>query len=254
MMLNPHLSNDQLIGHAYYTLTDAEREVMDAHLAECQQCRAQLTQHEMQQRYIHHTLLADIKAATLPAHMTFAAIAPRLERRTPLTILWAFFSGATALAAPAGLVIALVGLWQGVGLSGAGTTTTATFLSMLACGCFALTLVGQYEWPALAPSRFTLSALLAFILWLGTAIVGLQNIVVIWNIVAWGLALAGIQFSHAPVLSFVLSIIPTAILWIAVVIGGGEYHFTHLGQPRSWKLFGWTIAGELFILLLRYLV
>jgi hypothetical protein len=253
MMLNPHLSNDQLIGHVYYTLTDAERETMDAHLAECQQCRARLTQHEMQQRYIHHTLLADVKAATLPSHMTFAAIAPRLGRHTLITRLWTFFSAATALAAPAGLVIALVGLWQAVGLSAAGTTTTASFLSMLACGCFALALVGQYEWQVRTPFRFILPALLAFILWVGTAIVGLQNIVVIWDIVTWGLVLAGVEFSYVLVLGLVL-IIPTAILWIAVVIGGGEYHFTHLGQPRSWKLFGWTIAGELFILLLGYLV
>lgn len=47
---------------------------------------------------------------------------------------------------------------------------------------------------------------------------------------------------------------PLAVLWIALVIGGGEYHYRHFGEPGSWRLFGWTISVELTILVLTLFV
>jgi hypothetical protein len=42
--------------------------------------------------------------------------------------------------------------------------------------------------------------------------------------------------------------VPLSILWIAIVVGGGEYHYRHVGQRSSWRLFGLTIGFELLIL------
>jgi hypothetical protein len=35
-----------------------------------------------------------------------------------------------------------------------------------------------------------------------------------------------------------------SVVWLGVVIGGGEYHRRWIGHPRSWKLFGVTLAAE----------
>ncbi len=48
--------------------------------------------------------------------------------------------------------------------------------------------------------------------------------------------------------------VPLVILAIAVLIGGAEYHYKHLGQPQSWKVFSWTLALELSILVLALFI
>ena len=45
-----------------------------------------------------------------------------------------------------------------------------------------------------------------------------------------------------------------AIACIVVIIGGGEYHYQNVGKQESWKLFGWTIAVELSILILALFI
>jgi anti-sigma factor RsiW len=86
--MNSHLSDEQLIGYSHATLTDAEREAMDSHLADCPDCRARLDEHEGLQRHIRHNLLADLRTARPPAGLTFSAIAPRLKRPKSLARLW----------------------------------------------------------------------------------------------------------------------------------------------------------------------
>jgi hypothetical protein len=41
---------------------------------------------------------------------------------------------------------------------------------------------------------------------------------------------------------------------LVVMIGTTEYHFKHVGEPKSWRLFAWTIAVELSIILLYYIL
>lgn len=36
-----------------------------------------------------------------------------------------------------------------------------------------------------------------------------------------------------------------AILAIVIVVGGIDYHWTHAGEPRSYKLFAWTLAFQI---------
>ncbi|MGC9398226.1 MAG: hypothetical protein ACP5HM_03730 [Anaerolineae bacterium] len=40
------------------------------------------------------------------------------------------------------------------------------------------------------------------------------------------------------------------LIAVAVVIGGGEYHYGHVGEPASWKLFAETLGVEAAFLLL----
>jgi hypothetical protein len=43
-----------------------------------------------------------------------------------------------------------------------------------------------------------------------------------------------------------------ALLLLIFLIWSTEYHLKRVGKPESWRLFGWTIAVELSIILLNY--
>jgi len=98
--------------------------------------------------------------------------------------------------------------------------------------------------------------MITFILWATTAIIGLLEINIIIEMVLrtyarfWGdYILYGSDYWGAVVIRNVLMIL-LGLSWIAIFIGGGEYHAKRLGQPKSWKLFGRTLAVELSILAL----
>ena len=115
-----HLSDAQLIGYVHHTLTDAQREAMDRHLATCPRCRAHLAGHEALQRRIRHSLRADLRAVHPSPRMNLAAIAPRLKRPGKRAASWRLcppiLSGAAALVTltvQAILLLALVGSVSG---------------------------------------------------------------------------------------------------------------------------------------------
>ena len=96
-----------------------------------------------------------------------------------------------------------------------------------------------------------LPGLLAIVLWLVQFGLGLQSIYDLMQIislirVALGSSLAAVQAS-APVVVFLL-----ALIMLIFVIWSTEYHIKRVGKPESWRLFGWTIAVELSIILLNY--
>ena len=99
----------------------------------------------------------------------------------------------------------------------------------------------------LAPS------LIAILLWLVSFVLGLQAIYDLMQIislirVALGGNLGTIQAS-APIMVFFL-----ALLFLIYVIWSTEFHLKRVGRPESWRLFGGTIAAELSIIFLRYLL
>ena len=246
--MNQHISGELLIGYVYRTLSDAEREILDGHLVNCSTCRAQLTYHETRQRQITYNLQADIEATSLPPEMSFRTIAPRLRRR-PLPQFWPRLVSVTPVAtAVIGLVLALYGLWQA--LAPLPTPTTPSSLPMTACFCFVLAAVGQFDHEYKFPPRFILSAVLAFVLWSGTIVIGLQNIIIIRNLSIIGFTGIGNGALTSALTIFVVLI--AAFVYIFVIIGGAEYHYRHIGEAGSWKLFSLTILAELFILLLPY--
>ncbi len=128
-MKNTHLSEKQLVGYVHRTITDAQRETMTRHLATCPRCRARLADHETLQRRINYSLLADLKTVHPSPQMTFAAIAPRLNRPKVSAWLWERsqrpLSGATALAALILQVVVLVALFAGMSQPVNGSTLTS---------------------------------------------------------------------------------------------------------------------------------
>lgn len=102
--------------------------------------------------------------------------------------------------------------------------------------------------------------LLAVVLWAVTSALGFLEILTVREIVLgvythfaatggfygrdyWGGASLGIYTA-----------IIMGVVCIGIIIGGGEYHLKNFGKPQSWRLFGWTIAAELSILILASFV
>lgn len=104
------------------------------------------------------------------------------------------------------------------------------------------------------------SGMFAFVLWAFTAILGFYEIFLgrelLFRIYArfWsGSARRGADYWTALTLGN-SAMVALAIAWIALVMGGGEYHYRRVGQRCSWKLFGWTIAIEMIVLALALLI
>jgi hypothetical protein len=160
----------------------------------------------------------------------------------------------------AGLVVAVISLFGGVGRLAAGATgVPVTPLPVAACFLFAIPVANNCRESRVVPSRLILSCVLAFILWLGTAILGIYEIYLIREMIfaIYARFVEGATTRTDYWTALTLSnaaLIPLSVGWIALVVGGGEYHFRRVGQRSSWKLFGWTIAIQLFILLLPWLL
>ena len=99
------------------------------------------------------------------------------------------------------------------------------------------------------PKLGYLPGLVAIVLWLITFGLGLQAIYNLTQIlmllqVALGGALDQARLSVTGLI-FVL-----ALLFLVFIIWSTEYHLKKVGKPESWRLFGWTIAVELSIIIL----
>ncbi len=83
---NHHLSDQELVGYIHHTLTDADREGLERHLAQCPDCRARLSDCEALRQNIQASLRTDLRSAQPSAQMTFAAIQPRLRHSGRFTM------------------------------------------------------------------------------------------------------------------------------------------------------------------------
>lgn len=109
-------------------------------------------------------------------------------------------------------------------------------------------------------SARTWSGAFAFALWAGTAAAGLATIATVLGVAIrvyaafWGdYSFYGSDYRGALALRNLL-VFPLALLWLAMAVGGGEYHYKNLGQPKSWRLLARTIAVELSIFLLALFI
>jgi len=101
------------------------------------------------------------------------------------------------------------------------------------------------------------AAVLAVVLWIATAVLGLLDILAARDIVIGISARSGGDYWAAVNManwSVNWSVVIMAFVWITVVIGGGEYHRSRVGQRSSWRLFRWTIAIEAAILVLSLFI
>jgi len=255
MNTKPHLNDRQITSYILRTLSDAEREVLDKHISTCEVCRAKLSSHEVRQRRMENELRAGINGFSPRPGMSFAQIAPRLQR-VRFHHLWPRLTSAIPLStAMIGLSLAIFGVWQTLGTDFAIRdipSPSGTFPS-LACFFMMFVSMDQFDRSFSLRPRFIISALLSFILWLGTFFIGLLNIIVIRDLTIAGYIATGGSPEGASVVT-ILAVLIAAMVYIGVVIGGAEFHYKHIGHPSSWKLFTWTIVIQLLIMVLPYLV
>jgi hypothetical protein len=104
------------------------------------------------------------------------------------------------------------------------------------------------------------SSIIAFTLWLLTAVLALWEIFVIREMalrfyihfLPIGIGQRAASGGAAVLGTWIF--LPLVILFIAVAIGGAEYHYRRVGQPRSWQVLGWTLAAEWSILVLAIFI
>jgi hypothetical protein len=102
-------------------------------------------------------------------------------------------------------------------------------------------------------ARQITSSVLALVLWLITAGLGLEGIYIVKEIFYLIYVSLGGSVERAetfvPVLVFFL-----ALVYLVFIVGTTEYHRKRVGRPESWRLFGWTLAVELSLVILYYLL
>ena len=106
---------------------------------------------------------------------------------------------------------------------------------------------------AQSKAKQILSIVIAIFLWLLTFGLGLEGINVFGKLV--GLIVVsfggdvGTVSAISPWLTFILG-----ILFLLFIIATTEYHLKRIGRRESWRLFGWSIAVEVSIIILYYLL
>lgn len=104
--------------------------------------------------------------------------------------------------------------------------------------------------------------LITAVLWLITAVVAFWEVLLIRNI-AVGLYLRYAvtnpnltqQLMDGQVgLISLISAFAGAIVAIAVVMAGAEFHYWHVGRPKSWRLFAYVFSFQLVVFILASIV
>lgn len=101
--------------------------------------------------------------------------------------------------------------------------------------------------------RHLATSILAVVLWLVTFALGLQGIYFLIQIIALIRVRLGGSIQEATTSSLGLVFI-LGIAFLIFIIASTEYHIKRVGKPESWRLFGWTIAVELSLLVLYYIL
>ena len=97
------------------------------------------------------------------------------------------------------------------------------------------------------------TGVLATLFWLVTFALGLESIYDLKQIyILISMSLGG-KFEDASSASLVLVYV-LGLAYLIFIIISTEYHFKHAGQPKSWRLFGWTLAVEASVIALYYLL
>lgn len=79
--MNTHLTDQQLNAYLHQTLSDEQRETLDAHLTNCPACRAHLSDMSVLQQRLQRELAAELNAVNAPSSLTFETIALHLIHR-----------------------------------------------------------------------------------------------------------------------------------------------------------------------------
>jgi LysM repeat protein len=126
--MSEHLNEREFASYIHQSLTDRERTTLDRHLATCSHCQASLSDHQSLQKHIQRSLHAELGTVRSSSRMTFASIAPRLQRHKPA---WGrpaqqLASGVLVLVALAIFAFVLAGMFENISRppSSAGSAMT----------------------------------------------------------------------------------------------------------------------------------
>lgn len=254
-MMTKHLTQNDFSGYIHQTLDDAHREMMDMHLLDCQICRANLSEQEFRQRKISNDLGAVLKAARPSGQMNFASISAQIGSNHRRLNFWPRFTTLVpATLALMGLSFAVLGLWQVIEIRTTQSITSQSLGALPTLACFFLMLasVDQIDRTPLNQARYFVTWALALILWLGSILIGLLNLIVIRDLAIMSvITFGGSPTDAAPIA--IISVMLGALILIGIIFGSGEFHYRNIGQPASWKLFTITIMGQLLLLIIPYL-
>lgn len=255
-MKTKHLSKNDFTSYINNTLDGAHREIIDAHLLDCQLCRANLLEQQVLQRQISNELNAVLKSTIPPAQMNFTAIVPNLQSQFTSLGYWPQVSAvASTILGLIGLILAMLGVWQIYIVKSIHSPSSQSLGAFPTLACFFLMLasVGQFDHRPVNQFRFFITLASAVILWIGSILIGLLDLIVIRDLaIVTVVTLGGSPSDAAPIA--IIAVMIGAIFFIGIIVGGGEYHYRNFGKPNSWKLFMITILGQLMLLILPYLI
>ncbi len=102
-------------------------------------------------------------------------------------------------------------------------------------------------------ARQIATAILAIFLWLLTVGLGLEGIYVLKEIYYLISVRLGGSIQRAEVFVPVLMVF-LGLFYLGFIVVSTEYHRKKFGHYESWRLFGWTIAAEVSLLIIYYLL
>ncbi len=257
-----HLTDHDLGNYTLNMLTDADREVLDQHLEDCPACRTAVEEHTQQQTKFRVRLQTELATLSPSPRMNFASIAPavrQLQRaQWRQRLLEACRTFGPALATAGGLVLAVLGLLLNVTWPVVGLQQDHSLSLPFAAGLmFSVPVMSHFRWDVRQRADRLWGWLASGMLWLGTAILGLYEIALLREVLLRAYMRFGPPSSQLLQQAQALGswgVFLLGALWVVLVIGGGEYHYRHVGQRASWRLFGATVCTQLALLALPLLV
>ncbi len=103
------------------------------------------------------------------------------------------------------------------------------------------------------PAPRLTTSILAIVLWLLTVVAGLNSIYLLKEIFYVIFSSLGGSMRVAEQIALGLVFLLGTAFTI-FVIGSTEYHIKHVGKPKSWRLFVWSLAVEAGITVLYYIL
>ena len=100
----------------------------------------------------------------------------------------------------------------------------------------------------------TLFGILAFVLWIGTGILGFYVAVNIQEMVFRIYVLCCADNRWGFTVTKQWSSIFLMLIWVSFIVWIGDYQSKHFNEPKSWKIYGWTYLVMVLLLGISWLI
>jgi len=105
-----------------------------------------------------------------------------------------------------------------------------------------------------AGARRWTTVAIVFVLWMLSLVLGLYALYLLQETVITLYALSGGREQGVAGLLRWAALAVGGILWIGIMLAGGEFHMKNAGAPKSWKIFAWTFGIEIAIIVFGLVV